>query len=78
MDWNATLPERLSLPLAGVHHHRLSLGQLVRFSHPKIRSRRTGEPFDRQIGMVVRQAPDWKHGPTVDLAFLPLPTSSQG
>jgi len=74
--WHATVPERLSIPMAGLIHHRLGLGTLVEVTIPTVYSRDAGGPLIQRTGMVVRQAPDWQRGPVVDVVLLPNSSTS--
>ena len=74
--WAVTVPERFTLPLAGLIHHRLSPGSLVTLTLPDAYSRDAGGPCLLRTGMVMRQAPDWTRGPTVDVCLLPNSSTS--
>ena len=77
--WSATVPERFTIPMAGLIHHRLGVGALVTVTLPRLYSRDAGGSLFSRVGMVVRQAPDWTRGPTLDVCILPnSSTSPQG
>jgi len=77
--WFVTVPERFTIPMAGLIHHRLTPGTIVTVTLPRLYSRDAGGSLFQRTGMVVRQAPDWTRGPVVDVCLLPnSSTSPQG